>query len=99
MYGTIRLVIHITKIILRIVIHIVRSKLRPDILNVQYRFKEDRGTGNAIVVLSNLVERSAETQNEVYQCVIYYPNACEELINILQTLDINGKYKAITAHL
>ena len=68
---TISLMNHVTKLVLHIVINRIRGRTLDKIAPVQYGFMPDKGTGNAIFVLRRLVERSVETQRDVYTCFIY----------------------------
>ena len=54
----------------------------------------DKGTGNAILVLRRLVERSVEKQRDLYTCFIDYSKAFdtgkhESLLELLQSLDVD----------
>lgn len=73
-----------------------RSKLKPEIGKEQCGFMEDTGTRNAIFMLRMLSERAIGMQREVYVCFIDYTKAFdkvrhEDLMDILQDLDIDGK--------
>ncbi len=96
LHRTISLMSHMTKILLRILMQRMKNKVRPEIANAQYGFMEDRGTRNAISTLNRLIERSVEVQKDIFLCFIDYSKAFdkvkhEELFNILQSLDIDGK--------
>ena len=54
-HRTIRLMSHVTKLVLRIVINIIRGRTLDEIASVQYGFMPDKGTVNAIFVLRRLV--------------------------------------------
>ena len=87
---------HITKVILRVIMMRVRRKLKPEIGKEQCGFMEDTGTRNAIFMLRMLSERAIEMQKEVYVCFIDYTKAFdkvrhEDLMDILQDLDLDGK--------
>ena len=54
----------------------------------------DKGTGNAILVLRMLVERSTEKQKDVYVCFFDYTKAFDTvkrklLVNLLQSLGVD----------
>ena len=96
MHRTISLMSHITKVILRVIMMRVRRKLKPEIGKEQCGFMEDTGTRNAIFMLRMLSERAIEMQKEVYVCFIDYTKAFdkvrhEDLMDILQDLDLDGK--------
>ena len=57
---------------------------------------QDKGTRNAIYILRTLAERAIEMQRDIFLSFIYYSRAfdrvkCEELMQILSELDIDGK--------
>ena len=62
-HRTIRLMSHVTKLVLQIVINRIRGRTLDEIAPVH-------GTGNAIFVLRRLMERSVEKQRDVYTCFI-----------------------------
>ena len=96
LHRTISLMSHMMKIILNILMMRTRSKLSPEFGKEQYGFREDTGTRNAIFMLRMLTERAVEMQKNVYVCFIDYTKAFdkvrhEELMNMLQDLEIDGK--------
>ncbi|XP_042870688.1 uncharacterized protein LOC122252328 [Penaeus japonicus] len=73
-----------------------RSRIRPEIGNVQYGFVQDAGTRNAIWMVRMLSERAIEMQKDLFMCFIDYTKAFdkvqhEELLRLLQGLDLDGK--------
>ena len=91
---TISLMSHVTQLVLGIVINRIRGRTLDKIAPVQYGFMPDKGTGNAILVLRRLVERSVEKQRDVYTCFIDYSKAFdtvkhESLVELLKLLDID----------
>ena len=96
MHRTISLMSHCTKILLRVILRRMRKSLRPEISRAQFGFVPDKGTRNAIFTLSMLMERCIEVQKDLYICFIDYSKAFDkvkhnELFNILEELDIDGK--------
>ena len=96
MHRTISLMSHFTKILLRVLMRRMRNSLRPEISRTQFGFVPDKGTRNAIFTLSMLMERCIEVQRDLYICFIDYSKAFDkvrhnELFNILEELDIDGK--------
>ena len=96
LHRTISLMSHVTKIILRVILLRARSKIRPEISEVQYGFMQDKGTRNAIYILRTLEERAIEMQRDIFLCFIDYSKAFDrvkhtELIQMLSELDIDGK--------
>ena len=87
---------HVTKIILRVILLRARSKIRPEISEEQYGLMQDKGTRNAIYILSTLAERAIEIQWDIFLCFIDYPKEFDrvkhkELMQMLSELDIDGK--------
>ncbi|XP_042883267.1 uncharacterized protein LOC122260182 [Penaeus japonicus] len=96
LHRTISLMSHIIKIILRIIMERARSRIRPEIGNVQYGFVQDAGPRNAIWMVRMLSERAIEMQKDLFMCFIDYTKAFdkvqhEELLRLLQGLDLDGK--------
>jgi len=87
---------HVIKIILRVILARIRRCTRDEIGKEQFGFRENSGTTNAIFTLKMLCERSIEMQQDLYLCFIDYTKAFdkvqhEKLIEILQSLDMDGK--------
>ena len=69
LHKAIRLVSHITKIILSIVMMHVRNIITPEIADEQCGFVEGKGTTNAIYTFLIITEQAVEIQKEVpYIC-------------------------------
>ena len=88
--GTISLMSHITKLVLRIVINRIRGRTLQEVSPEQYGFMPDKETRNAIFVLKRLVEK----QKDVYTCFIDYSKAFDTvkhdlLVELLQSLDVD----------
>ena len=95
-HRTISLTSHATKILLRIIMTRARNKIKPEIDVTQCGFVEGKGTVNAIFVLRTIIERALEVNKDLYLCFIDYTKAFdkvrhEEIINILENLDMDGK--------
>ena len=96
LHRTISLMSHTTKILLRVLMNRARNKLKPEMSDVQYGLVEDKSTRNAIFIIRMLSERAVEMQKNLYLCFIAYEKAFgkvkhEQLINMLDLLDIDGK--------
>ena len=96
LHRTISLMSHLTKILLRVLMSRIRKSLKPEISRTQFGFVPDKGTRNAIFTLSMLMERCIEVQKDLFICFIDYSKAFDkvrhdELFNILEGLDIDGK--------
>ena len=103
-HRTISLMSHVTKLVMRVIMNRIRGRTLSEISEVQYGFKPDRGTRNAIFVLRRLVERMIEKQKYVYVCFIDYSKAFdtvkhEPLIELLQSLVIDPQEDKILANL
>ena len=95
MHRTISLMSVVIKILLKILMMRMRSKIRPEISEVQCGFMKDTGTRNAIFILRNLCERMIEENKTLYLCFIDYTKAFDRvqhgnLIELLQKLDLDG---------
>ena len=95
-HRTIRLMSHMTKILLRIIMKRIRNKVYTEIADNQCGFIEGKGTANAIYILRQIIERTLEVNKDLYVCFIDYTKAFdrvrhEEIITILQQLNIDGK--------
>ena len=102
--GTATITCHVTKLVLRVIMNRIRGRTLSDFSEVRYGFMPDRGTRNAIFVLSRLVERMIEKQKDVYVCFIDYSKAFdtvkhEPLIELLQSLDIDPQDVRLLANL
>ena len=95
---------HITKILLKILMARMRNKITPEIAEEQCGFVKDKGTRNAIYMLRTLTERAIEIQRGLYLCFIDYTKAFdtlrhEEIMSILDSLNIDGKYLRIVRNI
>ena len=79
MHKTITLMSHLTKLLLRILMQSMRSKLRPEISNSQFRFMAYKGTRNAIFTLSMMIERTIEMKKDLYLCFTNYAKAFDRV--------------------
>ena len=87
---------HLSKILLRILTTRIRKQIHPEIFATQFGFVPDRSTRNAILSLSNIIERSIEVQTDVYLCFIDYAKAFDkvrhsDVFKMLSNLNIDGK--------
>ncbi|GFO01727.1 endonuclease-reverse transcriptase [Plakobranchus ocellatus] len=70
--------------------------MRPEISSKQFGFMPDKGTRNAILTLSMLMERCIEMSKDLHLCFIDYSKTSDkarhvELFRMLEKLDIDGK--------
>ena len=103
-HRTISLMSHTLKILLKILMARLRNKIRPEISEAQFGFVANKGTTNAIFTMTMLTERCIEMQKDLYLCFIDYSKAFdkvrhEDLFQILNALDINGKDLRILSNL
>ncbi|KAG1681055.1 DNA replication licensing factor MCM5 [Nymphon striatum] len=96
LHRTISIMSHLVKILLRVVIERIRNKLLPEISEVQYGYRKDKSTINAILVLRMLGERAIEHQQDVFICFIDYSKAFDKvqhtkLIKLLEQINIDDK--------
>ena len=87
---------HATKILLRNIMKRARNKIKPEIDVTQYGFVEGKRTVNAIFILRTIIERVLKVNKDLYLCFLDYTKAFdkvkhEEIINILENLDMDGK--------
>ena len=73
-----------------------RKSIRPETGKEQFGFDQDAGTRNDIFSMRMMSERAIQMQQNIYLCFIDYSKAFdkvrhEELLEMLQELDINGK--------
>ena len=81
----------------------VRNKTRPEIGKVQFGFLEHTGARNAIFMQRMILERAIVIQKDLFVCFIDYTKAFDkvqhnELFNLPQNLDLNGKDLRIKEH-
>ena len=103
-HRTISLMSHTLKLLLKILMARIRNKIQPEISETQFGFVKDKGTTNAIFTMTMLTERCIEMQKDLYLCFIDYSKAFdkvrhEDLFNILNKLDIDGKDLRILSNL
>ena len=103
-HGTISLMSHTLKLLLKIVTERCRSKIRPEIAQCQYGFMPDKGTRNAIFTLRMLSERSIQHQQNSYICFIDYKKAFDRvrhkrLFKILKDVGLDEKDQRIIYNL
>ena len=95
-HRAISLMIHTTKVKLRVLIKRMRNKVLPEISETQFGFITDKGTRNAIFSLRTLMERTIEVQKDLYLCFIYFSKAFDkvkhsDLFDILLRHNCDGK--------
>ena len=74
-HRLIRLMCHITKIILRVLMERIRNKLLPEIDSQPFGFKKGKRTRNAIFAMRTIAESSTEMQKDLYLAYINYEKA------------------------
>ena len=70
LYRTISLMSVVIKVILRILMIRMRSKIIPEIDNVQCGFVKDSGTRSAMFTLRHLCEKAIEVKKDLYVCFV-----------------------------
>ena len=95
-HRTINIMSQITKILLWVFLERIGNKIKPQISEEQYGFVKGKGTRNAVFTLRMVIEKTLETDKELYLCFVDYEKAFdrvkrEELIKILHRLEIDWK--------
>ena len=71
---------------------------------MQYGFRKDKGTRNAILLLRMIMERAIEKQKNMYMCFIDLEKAFDTvkhglLVDVLRRLGVDDKYIRVIARL
>jgi len=94
--GTISLMSHLTKLVVRVLLGRLRGRTSGEVAEEQYGFMPDKGTRNAVFMMRILTEKAIEMQKDVYVCFIDYSKAFdrvqhEALFEMLESLDLDSK--------
>ena len=71
-YGTIALISHVSKIMLKILQVRLQQYVNHELPDVQPGFRKDRGTRDQIANICWIIEKAREFQKNIYFCVIDY---------------------------
>ena len=80
-FRTISLMSHVTKLLLKVMQQRLVSKIDREVSRLQNGFRPGLGTRESIFNLRTVIERSLETQNDVYICFIDYTKAFDRVIH------------------
>ena len=80
-FRTISLMSHVTKLLLKVMQLRIVSKIDREVSRLQNGFRPGLGTRESIFNLRTVIERSLETQNDVYICFIDYTKAFDRVIH------------------
>ena len=91
-FGTISLISHVLKLLLRIMVQRIEKKAHFLISKEQFGFKPDRGTRNAILCLRVIAERLLNHQQKLFVCFIDFVKAFDKVRHneVLEALDEAG---------
>ena len=94
-YGTVRLISHASKVILKIFQARLQQYVNRELPDVQAGFRKDSGTRDQIANLRWVIEKEREFQKNIYFCFIDYAKAFDcvdhrKLWKILQEMGIPG---------
>ena len=72
MYGTIELISHTSKVMLKILQARIQQCVNHEIPDVQSGFRKGRGTKNQIANICWIIEKAKKFQKNIYFCLIDY---------------------------
>ena len=75
MYSTTTLISHAKKVMLKILQARLQQHVKPELPDVQTRFRQGRGTRNQIANICRIKEKAREFQKSIYFCFIDYAKA------------------------
>ncbi|GFR91849.1 retrovirus-related Pol polyprotein from type-2 retrotransposable element R2DM [Elysia marginata] len=95
-YRTIALISHASKILLKIIMKRLENTISREVNETQAGFRPNRGTRDQIMNLGNMIEKTRETNTEMYMCFIDYTKAFDcvshnKLLNDLKTFKVHYK--------
>ena len=96
-YWTIALISHTSKVMLKILQGRLQQYVNWELSDVQAEFRKGRGTGDQIVNIYWIIEKSREFQKNIYFCFIDYAKAFDcvdhnKLWKILQEMGISDHF-------
>ena len=74
-YFTIALILHASKVMLKILKARLQQYVNQEIPDVQAGFRKGRGSRDQIANISWIIEKAGEFQKNLYFCFIYYTKA------------------------
>ena len=82
----------------------IESEVADHVDEMQYGFRKDKGTRNAILLLRMIMERAIEKQKNMYMCFIDLEKAFDTvkhglLVDVLRRLGVDDKYIRVIARL
>ena len=80
-YGTVALILHATKVMLKIPQAKSQQYMYQELPDMQAGLRKGRGTRDQIATIHWSVEKTREFQNRIYFCVIYYAKAFDCIDN------------------
>ena len=90
-YCTISLILHASKIMLRIIINRMKVKLEEEISIKQAGFREGRGTRDQVDNIRNIIEKCKEHWMPLYLCFIDYSEALDCVSHKIMKCDDHDK--------
>ncbi|GFS04657.1 endonuclease-reverse transcriptase [Elysia marginata] len=93
-YRTIALISHASKILLKIIMKRLENTISREANETQAGFRPNRGARDQIMNLRNMIEKTRETNTEMYMCFIDYTKAFDrvshnKLLNDLKTFKVH----------
>ena len=103
-FRTISLMCHVLKLLLTIILRRISNKVNFEISEVQYGFRKNSGTREAIFNLKILAEKYIEVNQDIYACFIDYSKAFDsvkhaDMVNYLKNIDLDENDVALIANL
>ena len=92
-FRTISLILHATKVVLRIIKRRLETKVEEFLTNNQFGFRKKRGTREAIGVMRCLVERRIEFNKDLYVCFVEAFDLVDwkKLMRILEEIGVDWR--------
>ena len=95
-YRTIALISHASKILLKIIMKRLGTTICNEVNDTQAGFRPNRGTRDQIMNLRSIIEKTRETDTDMYMCFIDYTKAFDcvshqKLLNDLKQLNVHYK--------
>ena len=94
-HRTIALISHASKVMRKIIQAMLQQCVKPEILDVQARFRKGRGTRDQTANIRWIIKKAREFQNTIYFCFIEYAKAFDcvnhnKLWKMLQEMGLPG---------
>ena len=103
-YCTIALILHTSKVMLKILQARLQQYMKHELPDVQAGFRKGRGTRDQIANICWVMEKARELQKNIYFCFINYAKAFDcvdhnKLWKILQEMEIPGHLTCLLRNL